>query len=185
MKVRLLLLVSVVILSAFSDNLLAQKGNNPLFPIEQGSPIYIGPVLGYNRVMHSAQLASFSNDILCPYFENGSANGFFAGLSFEYLLGDPLQSISSIIGRVLYNTFPANFNKAGRENENNGYPSYIEDAQGNKTIIYSKTEHNIEVTYSVITAEVMYKLNLFNTNFGVTLGPTFDFPMTKKFYQDM
>ncbi|MFW5701780.1 MAG: hypothetical protein ACOCX7_02405, partial [Bacteroidota bacterium] len=140
----------------------------------------IGPVVGFNRSMHSVDLASFVDDPLCPYFQSGSANGFYAGLSFEYLLGDPARSKSSIILKVLYSTMPANLQVTGDE-----YPSRVLDAQGNDQIIYSSTEHTVDVAYDMLTFEPLYKLNLFESNFGIVVGPTIDLTMTSTRTQKM
>ena len=91
--------------------------DNPLAPAQEGNPFYVGPVFGYNRVMHNTNKPAVSIDQegapKCPNFENGSANGFFAGLSYELPLGEAANSKSSIIGRVLYNTFPSYFEQQG------------------------------------------------------------------------
>ncbi len=172
MKLRYLPIAFLAILLVLPEALSAQMTSeaNPLQPGTQKTPIYIGPVLGYNRSIHNADLLTFQDDVRCPSFVNGTNNGFFAGISFEYLLGNPVNSTSSIIARVLYNTMPASFTQTGEP-----YPSIVDPLQ---PPIISQTEHTYDVTYSMITAEVMYKLNLINT-FGITVGPTFDFPIQK------
>ena len=131
--------------------------DDPLAPTKAAIPFYFGPVVGYNRVLHSADLTTFNYEaVQCPIFQNGSANGYFFGLSFEYLLGGAKDSKSSIIARV---------------SKRVGLPD---------TTILSSTEHKNEVIYNMITAEAQYKLNLFNTEFGVIVGPTFDFAMQKE-----
>ncbi|MEZ4724430.1 MAG: hypothetical protein R2863_07200 [Candidatus Kapaibacterium sp.] len=149
--------------------------DDPLAPTKAAIPFYFGPVVGYNRVLHSADLNTFNYEAVpCPIFQNGSANGYFFGLSFEYLLGSAKDSKSSIIARVLYNSMPANFEVEGDE-----YPSVAKRVDQPDTTILSSTEHKNEVVYNMITAEAQYKLNLFNTEFGIIVGPTFDFAMTK------
>ena len=149
--------------------------DDPLAPTKATIPFYFGPVVGYNRVLHSADLNTFNYEAVpCPIFQNGSANGYFFGLSFEYLLGSAKDSKSSIIARVLYNSMPANFEVEGDE-----YPSVAKRVDQPDTTILSSTEHKNEVVYNMITAEAQYKLNLFNTEFGIIVGPTFDFAMTK------
>lgn len=178
MNFRLLPLAIIALLILGTGNIFAQgEGEaDPLNPRQLTTPVYIGPVIGFNRAIHTAELATFSNDVLCPYFENGTANGFFGGLSFEYFFGNPGNSTSSIIVRGLYNTLPASFSREGDK-----YPSLVEDpaSQTGYTTVLSVTEHTVEVSYSVLTFEVMYKLNLFNTPIAISAGPTFDFPMTK------
>jgi len=158
---------------------LAQDLNDPLRPTYQRPPIYIGPVFGYNRSMHSVNLASF-DEAICPRFQDGDANGFYVGLSWEQMLGEAATSNSSFIVRVLYNTMPANL-----ETSENPIPSLVTvvDANGNPTsevILNSSTIHTQEINYSMITGEVMYKLNpISGLPLGITIGPTFDFAMSK------
>jgi hypothetical protein len=122
--------------------------------------------------LHSVDLASFVDDPLCPYFTNGSANGFYFGFTFEYLLGEPKNAKSSIIAKVMYNTMPSNLEVTG-----DTYPSRVLDEQGNDQIINSSTNHSVDVSYSMLTVEALYKLNLFETTFGVVVGPTVDLTM--------
>ncbi len=162
-----------------SSMVIAQDLSNPLLPTYKRPPIYIGPVFGYNRSMHSVDLASF-DEAICPRFKDGDANGFYVGLSWEQMLGDLANSNSSFIVRVLYNSMPAHL-----ETSENPIPSLVTivDAQGNpvdETILNSSTIHTQEIKYSMITGEVMYKLNpIANVPIGFTIGPTFDFAMTK------
>jgi len=170
----------VLVLSFFmAEMTLAQMGSTPIMPTYQRPPIYIGPVFGYNRSMHSVNLASF-DEAICPRFQDGDANGFYVGLSWEQMLGEAATSNSSFIVRVLYNTMPANL-----ETSENPIPSLVTvvDANGNpisETILNSSTIHTQEVNYSMLTAEVMYKLNpIPGLPLGFTIGPTFDFAMSK------
>lgn len=149
--------------------------DNPLAPTQAAIPFYFGPVVGYNRVLHSADLSTFNEEaVACPVFQNGSANGYFFGISFEYLLGGAKNSTSSIIARLLYNSMPANF-----EVEGSNYPSMALLPDNRDTVIFSSVTHKNEVIYDMITFEAQYKLNLFESLFGVVVGPTFDFAMTK------
>lgn len=181
MKLRFLpaLLVVFIVFTGIRLNAQADP-ENPLMPTYERPPIYLGPVIGYNRSMHTVDLASF-NDAICPRFTDGQANGFFVGMSYEQHLGKDIKSsTSSFIFRVLYNTMPASL-----EVSENPIPSLITivDANGNpvgEDIIRSSTLHTQEITYSLITAEVMYKINpIPGIPLGFTVGPTFDFAMTK------
>ncbi|MBM2815504.1 MAG: hypothetical protein HW421_2266 [Ignavibacteria bacterium] len=186
MKYRLFLIAAAFFLllplsSVFSQGTTLE--DDPLNPRAKPTPVYIGPVVGYNRTFHTYNdaLPTFSNDILCPKFPNSTANGFYAGGSFEYLLGDLARSNSSIIARVLYNTMPMNTTQL----ELSALPSLVEDPTDplKYSKVDSRTRHDFEVNYQMVTAEVIYKLNLFETNLGVTIGPTFDIPIVKKSYQ--
>lgn len=172
------LLYSIIVFFVVSLNIYAQDAN-PLEPAQKGKPIYIGPVAGFNRSLHTVELATFKESVVqCPVFTDGNANGFYAGLSFEYMLGDLKKSNSSIIGRVLYNTMPASFTQTG-----DYYPSLVDNGTGGTDVVYSETQHIMEVSYSMFTIEAMYKLNLFDTELGITVGPALDFPMTKTVLQ--
>jgi hypothetical protein len=165
----------ILVLNSYSQTDL----DNPLIPKTSRHPFYVGPVFGFNKVYHNVELLTFvDNTNLCNPFENGSANGFYAGLSFEYLFGDIEKSQSSIIARVLYNSMPADL-----EREQDNYPSLVSNGSTN-TIVYTSTRHVGSVKYNLLTFEAMYKLNpIKNFGFGLTAGPTFDFPITKSIYQ--
>ncbi len=171
------ILITLTLAIAFTMPSFAQgDGDNPLEPKKASIPFFFGPVVGYNRVLHSADISTFDFQTApCPVFQNGSANGYFFGMSFEYLLGNAKDSKSSIIARVLYNSMPASFEVEGDE-----YPSKALTTAGTDTTIFSSTEHKNEVIYNMITAEAQYKLNLFDTQFGVIVGPTFDFAMARE-----
>ncbi len=172
-------LIAIILLAMQFNDAKAQDLADPLRPVQVRVPVLLGPVVGYNRAVHTADIASFVDDPLCPFFTNGTANGFYVGFSFEYLLGSAVDSRSSIIARVLYNTMPANFEKEGDK-----HPSLVEDQSqptGYRTV-ESTTRHAIEVAFSTLTAEFCYKFN-FLDNLGVTVGPTFDFPLSKNMTQ--
>jgi hypothetical protein len=176
MRVRLLPIAVLAFILTQAIDVFAQGAEaTPLDPGTSRSAIYIGPVFGYNRSIHSVNLASFASDPLCPYFTNGSSNGFYAGLSFEQHFGK-VNSKHSIIARVLYNSLPASLKTTG-----DTYPSLVESKVGDSTIytvVNSSTEHTIDVKYNLLTVEAMYKFNVVKT-FGLTIGPTFDFPISK------
>jgi hypothetical protein len=177
MKLRYLLAFLIVLIVLPGFWLSAQ--DNPIMPDYERQPEFLGPVIGYNRSLHSVDLASF-DEAICPRFEDGGANGFFIGFSYEKHLGKDIKSsTSSFIFRVLYNSLPANL-----EVSENPIPSLITIVDnGNpvgEDVINSSTLHTQEITYNVITAEVMYKINpIPGIPLGFTAGPTFDFAMTK------
>jgi hypothetical protein len=182
MKLRYLLAFLIILVALPGIDLSAQAtSENPLMPDYTRPPVYIGPVIGYNRSLHTVDLASF-DEAICPRFENGGANGFFVGLSFEQHLGkDAASSTSSFIFRVLYNSLPASL-----EVSENPIPSLITIVDPNtgepigEDLINSSTLHTMDINYTLLTAEVMYKLNpIPGMALGVTIGPTFDFAMSK------
>jgi hypothetical protein len=180
MKLRIL---PVLLISAVFSTLMAfgqGATDNPIMPVFEETPIYIGPVFGYNRSIHSVDLASF-DEAICPRFTDGNDNGFYVGFSFEHHLGkDATLSTSSFIFRVLYSTMPAFM-----ETTEAPIPSLITivNAAGDdigETIIESATKHTQQIDYSVISAEVCYKINpIPGMGLGFTIGPTFDFALTK------
>lgn len=167
-------LALVVITSA---PMLAQRElADPLRPAAAGPRIYIGPVGGYNRSLHSSGFQSVAGDVLCPDFESGNANGYYFGFSGEYLLGKPKDSKSSIIARIVFNSLPASYTVPGDK-----LPSIDEANQ----IVYSTVQHVASVKYETVDLELIYKLNLFNTNFGIVVGPTVGIPINAKIEQRM
>lgn len=155
-----------------------EEGPTPLGPGKGSAAIYLGPVGGFNRAIHSANLASFADDPLCPFFTNGSSNGFFIGAFYEQILGG-ITSKHSLVGRILYSTMPASFTKEG-----DTYPSLVDDNKGGYTTVLSSTRHTLDVTYSLLTIEAMYK---FNIAYGlvVTGGPSFDIVLKSHLLQKM
>lgn len=184
MKQRFLLIaVGIAVLSSIS--LFSQREESPIDPVEPPSPIYLGPVIGYNKSMHTVEMKTFAEEPLCPTFINGSDNGFFAGFSFEYMLGEEVEkSNSSIIARLLYNSLPATL-----EQNDLDFPTRIAYIDGNDTIdIVENTSviHLNEIKYDIVTFEVMYKFNpIPGSGLGITGGPTFDFALTKTQEQRM
>jgi len=182
MKVRLLTLAfAILFLTTFSSSNAQEGAANPLEPAPDASAIFIGPVFGFNNSLHSVNLASFADAInkpLCPFFEDGSASGFYAGLSAEFFLGEVVNSQHSIIVRALYSTLPVNMERDG-----DVYPSLVGEGD-QQQIVESSTRHDIEVDYNVLSAEVMYNYKVIpRFGLGITGGLTFDIPMTKTIYQ--
>lgn len=140
-----------------------QEMANPLEPAERQPRIYIGPVAGYNRSLHASGFQSVAGDVLCPDFTEGNGNGYYFGFSAEYLLGNPKDSKSSIIARAVYSYLPAYYEEPGDR-----LPSL--DPSGE--IVYSTVRHVAEIKYSMLEIEAIYKLNLFNSYFGIVVGPT-------------
>lgn len=168
-------ILTVIVLAVASTVPSFGQLDDPLAPTKATIPFYFGPVVGYNRVLHSADISTFNElDVPCPVFQNGAANGYFFGISFEYLLGGAKNSTQSIIARVLYNSMPASF-----EVEGDKFPSNALKADGTSELVYSSTKHVNEVTYDMVSLDVQYKMNLFGTEFGVIVGPTFDMALTR------
>ncbi len=182
MKQRLLTLIFLFAISSFAGNVLAQDFDNPLAPTEKGTKVLLGPCAGINNVTHAAdKLATFAGDKYCPYFDGGTGNGFYFGLTYEYPFGKPAETISSIIARVIYSSYNGSMSIAGDE-----YPSLVEsvDNPNNYEVIRSATRHDLDVKYSVAAIEIMYKQNFMKEYpLGITAGPTIEIPLTNDVYQ--
>jgi len=188
---RIHLLTFAILLSLFSFDAKAQDNlENPLNPYQETRPIFLGPVFGYNRSMHSVSLKTYAdagnaNIAPCPTFENGQDNGFFIGFTYEHILGDYKNSNSSIIARVMYQTMPSYLEVGG-----DAYPSLVSIVDNNGNVIgtdyiLSSTLHTNTIKYSLVTLDVVYKLNpIEGMNLGVTIGPTFDYALTKTWNQE-
>jgi hypothetical protein len=169
----------------------AQGGlNNPLAPSTERTVFYVGPVVGYNNVNHDNGGATFADNAFldadaCPTYTGGNANGFYVGLSGEYLLGGAKNSTSSIIMRVLYNTMPSSL-KVDQSNPEEGGGALtsrvnVVDKDGNESTRLVESNINMynEISYNLFTLEAVYKLNIGDTPFGIVAGPVLDFAITK------
>lgn len=178
----ILSLVSVALVVAATSTAFAQRGKiteyaSPLDPSAKPTPIYVGPAGGINILGHSLEVRTFSDDVQCPTFTNPNGLGFYGGFTFEYLLGkDPSISNSSIIVRALYNTYPGNTKEDGDR-----YPSANPSTN---EIVYSSTEHDLDIKCDAVTLEVMYKFNpIPGFGLGVVAGPAIDYILTKTWKQ--
>lgn len=184
MKMKYLLIIALMFITLLNVSEIYSQHDpaNPLTPGSETSAILLGPVFGYNRSMHTADLASFAQEPLCPYFKNGEGNGFYFGLAYEHLLDDPVNSRHSLIGKIVYNYLPASLEVKTDDN----YPSLVSDGKDGYTVVYTETNNTLEVDYSLVTAEVLYKFNpIENFGLGVFVGPTFDFALTKHMEQKL
>ncbi len=170
----------VVVFLAATGSMVAQQElgarSNPLVPEKSAPRIYVGPVVGYNRSLQSSGFQSVAGDVLCPDFTEGTGNGYYFGGSVEYLLGKPRDSKSSLIARVVYEYMPASYTEPGDQ-----LPSLNSDGE----VVMSTVEHTADIKYSFLDLEVIYKLNLFNSNFGIVVGPTVGFVMNSERVQQM
>ena len=160
---RLFIAIVLLAMAAGGELLAQQELANPLVPAKGRPRVYVGPVVGYNRALHSSGFQSVAGDVLCPTFETGTGNGFYVGGTFEYLLGSPKDSKSSIIAKLVYNYIPAFYEEDGDR---------LPSLDGNGEVVYSTVRHVAEIKYATIDLEALYKLNLFDSYFGVVVGPT-------------
>ncbi|MDC1067622.1 hypothetical protein OAQ99_00530 [Candidatus Kapabacteria bacterium] len=180
--IKLLLPFLILAMSNYASSQIA----DPLNPGQVSKPIYIGPVIGYNAVSHAGTqqvIQTQNNSIDCPNFEDGSENGFYVGVAFEYLLGGAKNSTSSIIAKLLYSTYPGFVEKEGDQlpTSFNGNVNQPAGQQVTQTLI----NFTREIDYSVISGEVLYKMNIAGTPIGAVAGLAFDFTMTATDVQQM
>ncbi len=137
--------------------------DNPLMPIAYRKPIYVGPVFGVHRTFMSIE-SDYDENILNSFkAENLSGNGWNIGLSFEYLLGNIKNSNSSIIGIVKYESMN------GKDYHNIN----PEDLVLNMPQISELPEYERIVDLQLLDITLLYKYNMFNSNFGIAAGPSF------------
>ena len=174
--IRLFTLIAITLAVVCGDMVAQQELANPLVPAKGRPRVYVGPVIGYNRSLHASGFQSVAGDVLCPDFTAGSGNGYYFGGSFEYLLGSPKDSKSSIIIKALYNYLPAFYEQPGDR-----LPSL--DANGD--VVISSVRHVAEIEYSTVNLEALYKLNLFDSDFGIVVGPDIGFVVSASREQRM
>jgi hypothetical protein len=164
---KVFLLLSFALLSAYSV-VISQDAENPLDPGAKPKRIYIGPAAGVNITGNGGSFSSLNGEQNCPQFTAGNAIGFYLGLTAEYMLGEDANSNSSIIARILYDNMPIFFTEAGAD-----YPAQYPNGQ----VVNTSTSHDVQISYPMITTEIMYKINPFGNLFGFTVGPTFGIPI--------
>lgn len=183
MKRSLIIVLGLLLISI--TGIFAQDPNSSIDLNYVKDPVFLGVTFGYNRVMHSVTLPSFDEQgTLCPKFENGSDNGFWAGITYEQFFGDLSNSRQSLIFRALYSTYPSYLEVGGEE-----YPTQVRyyDDQGklvDQKIVYSSTLNTQTINYAVASLEVSYKIKpIEGINLGITVTPTFDYALTKTYDQ--
>lgn len=179
---RFLILI-LCVLTASTAGTFAQGDIRGIDISGETRPFFFGITAGYNRSMHTAELPSIEQD-LCPTFPSGTDNGFWAGITYEEFFGDLASSNQSLIVRAIYSTYPSITNVGGEE-----YPTRQVQYNPDGTIagdkyVYSATEHNLAVEYSVASLELAYKIKpIRGFDLGVTIGPTFDYALAKNWDQ--
>ncbi len=157
-----------LLLSFGSSNSSAQNPVNDSLLLNDLPRIYLGPVGGYNRVSYSSGFQSLGRDVYLPYFTDGKAEGFYAGISAEYLLRRPGGCRSSILVRIVYNSLPASYHASGGR---------VPAVDANRNVVYSKVQYAAEIAYSRIDLDILFKFDLFDSGFGFTVGPVIGIPV--------
>lgn len=177
MKIRLLLLAFLA--GAFLNGVTAygQEDETPIMPFQETRPIFLGPVIGFNKSMHGYNMRSLSRStetaVPCPVFDGGTNSGFYVGMTYEHVLGEDYKnSNSSLIFKAVYSTLPA-------LTEVIGVPYNHSIEAGGQKIVRSEVMHSEEVKYEVVSFEALYKLNpIEGITFGLVAGPAFDYALT-------
>lgn len=177
MNIRLPLSVFIFLFAICLNTAFSQL-DNPIEAQAESKPFYFGPIGGINLVDHAANLQTFASvPVPCEPFDGGNGFGFYAGLSFEYLIGDAEVSQMSVIARIMYNTMDGSM-----ETQQDVLPSLVVNPGQPSDIIFSQTLHEAEITYNALSLDLLYKFTPLEEGkfaFGVIAGPTFDFIMTK------
>lgn len=156
--------------SAFAQRGVVDDYPDPLKPINKPTPIYVGPCAGLNIMGHSGKMPTFVGYPNCPNFNGATGMGIYAGLTMEYLFGDPTNSSSSLIFRAMYNMFPGSSTVKLDDYD-------VRTPQGD--IVKSSVENVLDIQYNVATFEVMYKINpIEGYGLGIVVGPTADYGLT-------
>lgn len=179
MKRSIIIVLGLLLISITGS--FAQDPNSSIDLDFERDPVFLGVTFGYNRVMHSVSLPS-SDELgtMCPKFENGSSNGFWAGITYEQFFGDLSNSRQSLIFRALYSTYPAYMEVGGED-----LPTQVRiyNNQGvlvNQDIIWTSVVNTYSVKYSVASLEISYKIKpIEGINLGITVTPTFDYVLQK------
>jgi hypothetical protein len=169
MKKYLLILLILLItnnLKLFSDE--------PRYPTIKNR-FQIGIIGGYNYIMDEANMYNTTQIVggnvapcLCPTFDKGHGNGFFAGLALQY----KSEFDNIFVVHIIYNNLPSHFSITG-----DLYPMLFDDPDhpGQYKTVLATTEQTLDVTYSLLNLDVLYKMNVFYTDFGIAIGPSFGF----------
>jgi len=177
MNFRVLLLLIGLMVSTASVVSYADDEPDPLNPSVAPPRLYVGPVVGYNKVFQTGNFLSFSDPVRCPTFKDGSGNGYFGGITAEFLIGDPKNSKASIIVRAVYNNMPSSFTEEG-----DNLPSLVIQ-DGKQIVIRTTTQHVAEIQYTTADLEIMYKLNLGNSPLVIMAGLAPGFAIKKHIEQ--
>jgi Ca-activated chloride channel family protein len=149
---------------------------NPINPVYERAPIYLGPIFGYSRNF-------LTNNIQPTYAFSAPVtgvkpvgNGYNIGLSYEEMLGDIENSISSLIFNLNYKGM--NFSSE-KSFINTGYNNLMLDLTGRESdSLNTSINYKNELSLSSLNFEVLYKLNFIpEIPLGIIIGPSFDFSM--------
>jgi|GEM_PF-3700084 len=127
-----------------------------------------GITFGASRINHQNTEINSEDKTVKANLYDATGTGYFIGLSYEYEIGNPYESLSSIICNVQYDNKPGKVNRYNISQTLNP----IEE----ETIGFSKIK--IDYSFSFITTEIFYKQNFFRrVPIGIIVGPYFSIPV--------
>lgn len=142
------------------------QGSNPLDPVVPQSKVLVGPRVGVNRNFHTGGFRTIEEPN-CPEFTSGSGWGFLAGLTAEFQLGESW----SLIPAITYSSMPGQFTQT--------LPDALVLIPGEADPVEQTVTTQSDITYSLVTAEVLWKQEFLVTGGGLRLsaaaGPTFSY----------
>lgn len=104
---------------------------------------------------------------MCPHFSSSEGLGYSFGGVFELEFYESEIWDWGLIARIGYFDYSYNETMIGEE-----YPSLVDDGQGGYKTIYTTTGYETTVDYKTIKIELLYKINLFDTDLTFTFGPS-------------
>lgn len=151
--------------------------SNPMEPLRDPPKILVGPIGGFNQNFHTGGFTSLAPEAVCPNFTTGEAVGFFNGLSAEMILDSLKDSHNSLVMRVMYDSRPSSFAESGDE-----FPTSVV-ANGRRRIVLSSTQHSAEISYSMLAADLVYKLMIGDSRIAIAAGPSFGYVIDASLHQ--
>jgi hypothetical protein len=150
------------------------ESSNPLDFNVPKSQVLVGPVVGVNRNFHTGGFRVI-DEPNCPVFEQGGGWGFLAGLTAEFQLGKSW----SIIPRITYEQRPGSFDQE--------LPDVDVLVPGSLEPVKQTVTTSSEISYNLLTAEVLYKQEFAQIGkglrIGAAIGPTASYIMGGKINQ--
>jgi hypothetical protein len=141
-----------------------------LAPLPKLNHHLVGINIGAESVNHNNPNLNTTEDLAQTTLPNAYGSGIIAGLSYEYQIGDPWETLSSIICNLQYDTKP------GSVQQNIDKFHFVDVDEG---IVDKYSRVETEYKFTFITAEVLYKQNFIQEiPLGIIFGPYISYPLT-------
>ena len=138
---------------------------NNVYSADNTSKFSIGVSTGVKSNKYNAQFPVLAGNGLMPYFDNSDNSGSSSisyGISVNCNIPD-FDNKLSVIGRLYFNKEDFLCPQVG-----SNYPHIMMINNTQKTVVV-RTDHSLEVSYSVMAIDLMCKYDIFST-LGVTAG---------------